>query len=213
MRPSCGACCRAGSRRRRGSSSWPRSATAARRSMRLDHARPDVVVLDVEMPELDGISTLPRLLRAPPRSRRHHGLRAHPRPRRGDLEGARARRCRLHPEARRRRRHDDLGLVPARTDREDPARSALRRKKAPAAAAVSARLRQSGIAAVWRHRRSGPSNGASRRPKPIRHAVPTPPVLGDAAAHSADRIVDRRAAGADAARCRGSTPSPKARRS
>jgi two-component system chemotaxis response regulator CheB len=29
---------------------------------RLDQAKPDVVVLDVEMPELDGISTLPRLL-------------------------------------------------------------------------------------------------------------------------------------------------------
>ena len=29
---------------------------------RLDSANPDVVVLDVEMPELDGISTLPRLL-------------------------------------------------------------------------------------------------------------------------------------------------------
>jgi two-component system chemotaxis response regulator CheB len=29
---------------------------------RLDEAKPDVVVLDVEMPELDGISTLPRLL-------------------------------------------------------------------------------------------------------------------------------------------------------
>jgi two-component system chemotaxis response regulator CheB len=28
----------------------------------LDHAKPDVVVLDIEMPELDGISTLPKLL-------------------------------------------------------------------------------------------------------------------------------------------------------
>src|SRR3978361_646835 len=32
---------------------------------RLDHARPDVVVLDVEMPELAGISTLPRPLDVP----------------------------------------------------------------------------------------------------------------------------------------------------
>src|SRR5579884_4219016 len=30
---------------------------------RFDEAHPDVVVLDVEMPELDGISTLPQLLR------------------------------------------------------------------------------------------------------------------------------------------------------
>src|SRR5258705_4046751 len=29
---------------------------------RLDEARSDIVVLDVEMPELDGISTLPKLL-------------------------------------------------------------------------------------------------------------------------------------------------------
>src|ERR1041384_5763807 len=31
---------------------------------RLEETKPDVVVLDVEMPELDGISTLPRLLEA-----------------------------------------------------------------------------------------------------------------------------------------------------
>ena len=67
----------------------------------LDRTKPDVVVLDVEMPELDGISTLPLLLEKTPRSRRHHGFGADPRQRRGHAEGACARRRRLHPEARR----------------------------------------------------------------------------------------------------------------
>ena len=41
-------------------------------SMRAD---PDVVVLDIEMPELDGISALPLLLEEA-RPRRHHGVDA-----------------------------------------------------------------------------------------------------------------------------------------
>ena len=42
--------------------SSPRCAAAARRSSRWSAANPDVVVLDVEMPDIDGITALPLLL-------------------------------------------------------------------------------------------------------------------------------------------------------
>ena len=40
----------------------------------IDKSDPDVVVLDVEMPELDGISALPLLLKKEARSRCDHGI-------------------------------------------------------------------------------------------------------------------------------------------
>ena len=65
----------------------------------IERADPDVVVLDVEMPELDGIAALPLLLAQEARPRRHHGLDADAPQRRDQPEGAGARRRRLHPQA------------------------------------------------------------------------------------------------------------------
>ena len=65
----------------------------------IERADPDVVVLDVDMPELDGIAALPLLLAKKPDLDRHHGLDADPAKCRDQPEGAVARRHRLHPEA------------------------------------------------------------------------------------------------------------------
>ena len=40
----------------------------------LERVDPDVVVLDIDMPEMDGIAALPLLLGEAPRSRCHHGV-------------------------------------------------------------------------------------------------------------------------------------------
>ena len=178
-RSSCAACCRAGSMRRPGSSSSPRCATAARRSSSSIEARPDVVVLDVEMPELDGISTLPKLLErrrdlvvimASALTRDHAEV---------TLKALVARRRRLHSEARGRRRRDDVGRVPARTDRQDP-----RARRAPPPSAAAAALcaahrqcrRRGGSAArcsggQMADRRQMPS----RRPSSSARSPPMPP--------------------------------------
>ena len=44
----------------------------------LERVNPDVAVLDIEMPELDGISALPRLLGKEARPHHHHGVDADP---------------------------------------------------------------------------------------------------------------------------------------
>ncbi len=79
----------------------------------------DVVVLDVEMPEMDGLEALPLSARRPPRDPRRHGLVAHAQRRQGHDRGAVARRRGLRRQA--------LGLGPqvpgagrGRTRPEDP---------------------------------------------------------------------------------------------
>ena len=67
----------------------------------IESADPDVVVLDVEMPELDGISALPLLLKKKRDLDGDHGVGDDAPRRRGELARAVARRRRLYPEARR----------------------------------------------------------------------------------------------------------------
>ena len=98
----------------------PRCAPDARRVDRIEAADPDVVLLDVEMPELDGISALPLLLRQKARPRRHHGLDAHAAQRRAEPARAGAGRDRLHPQAGDHARGHDFGRVPPRADRQSP---------------------------------------------------------------------------------------------
>ena len=86
----------------------------------LERCNPDVVILDVDMPVLDGISALPLLLAQETRSRRDHGLDADAPWRRGEPEGAVARRRRLRAEAAIGARRRGIGGVPSRADREDP---------------------------------------------------------------------------------------------
>ena len=65
----------------------------------IERVDPDVAVLDIEMPDLDGISALPLLLAKKREPHHHHGLDPDP-PQRGDqLQGAVARRLGLHSEA------------------------------------------------------------------------------------------------------------------
>ena len=134
---------------------------------RLDHARPDVVVLDVEMPELDGISTLPKLLE-----------------RRRDLAVIMASALtRDHAEVT--LKALSLGAadyipkpaaeggvmtsvdVPARADRENP-RARRSPPQASAAAALCAPRRQSGAAAARRQRAANRQMANARRPNPSR---------------------------------------------
>ena len=65
----------------------------------LERADPDVVVLDIDMPEMDGIAALPLLLAKKRDLDRHHGVDADAPERRDQLARAVARRHRLHSEA------------------------------------------------------------------------------------------------------------------
>ena len=146
------------------------------------------------MPELDGISALPLLLE---KQRDLVVIMASTLTRRNaevSLQGAVARRRRLHPQARDQPRGHDLGDVPARADREDPALGARRKRALPRRMPRAAIRRCAGSAAAA----AAASNGAPRG-RAGAAAVQAAAVLADAAARAADRLLDRRTAGADRA--------------
>ena len=93
----------------------------------IERINPDVAVLDIEMPELDGISALPLLLAKKRNLRHHHGLDADPPQRRDQLQGAVARRLGLHAEAGEHPRAGRRRNLPPRSDPEDP----LARRQGP----------------------------------------------------------------------------------
>ena len=125
----------------------------------LDRIKPDVAVLDIEMPELDGISALPQLLGQEARPHHHHGLDPDP-PQRGDqLQGALARRGGLYSETRDHARSFRRRHLSPRSDSEDP----LARRQASAF-----RTRFAGSRAGSWHpltkSRASPRYGMRRRP-------------------------------------------------
>ena len=77
-------------------------------------------MLDIEMPDLDGLARAAAAARKEARPDRHHGLDAHPPERGSEPEGALARRRRLYPEARDQPRGHHVGGLPPRADRKDP---------------------------------------------------------------------------------------------
>ena len=138
----------------RRSTSWRATATARSPSTDIDRSNPDVVVLDIEMPDMDGLTALPLLLEAEARPRRRHGVDADA-AERGDQPArpvARRRRLRAKPETNAWR--VDLGGLPPRADRQaDPPRRARPRARRPAAASVACRrasLRRHAVAAEAR---------------------------------------------------------------
>ena len=161
----------------------------------LDRIKPDVAVLDIEMPELDGISALPQLLA---KKRDLIIIMASTLTRRTRRSASRRSRWRfrLHPEAGKHPRAGGRRDLPPRSDPEDPR---LRRQGSPyraavciaAAGAIAAACRETA-----RRRRCACTRTASRGGA----AGPDAPRLRLAgAARAGGRLLDRRPAGADVA--------------
>ena len=156
----------------------------------LERADPDVVILDVDMPELDGIAALPLLLE---KKRDLVVIMASTLTRRNAEISLKALSLGAadyipKPETNRGRHH--LGHVPARADRQDP-----RARRAPEGASLTrappARVRSD--PAVAEARLAGAAAAPSAGGRDQAQAV-----LVGRAARAADRLLDRRPAGAHA---------------
>ncbi len=111
--------------------SWRRCASGREAVEQIERVDPDVIMLDIEMPDLDGLSALPLLLGEEARRRHHHGL---------DTDAAE---CGDRPQGavawarsiafRSRIPRRDPGGFPPRADRENP----LSRRAAEKPAAVT----------------------------------------------------------------------------
>ena len=185
---SCAASSRDGCRRAASRSSATRAERAARRSRRSTGSTPDIVLLDLDMPELDGISALPRLLEKRPGLARDRGLDADPAQCRDLAEmpvaSARSTTCRSPRRTARSRPRSASGRSSSRRSRRSPARAAPR----PASETEPRRRRRRGAApARYRSRRAASSS------------APRPAVRGDRRGPRRPRR--RAAAGADRSSC------------
>ena len=141
----------------------------------IEQCDPDVVVLDVDMPELDGISALPLLLQ---KKRDLVVIMVSTLTRRSaeiSLRALVARRHRLYSQAGNDARGDDLGRVPPRTDRKNPhprpqpvrAARIRRRRRRPATAAARSRPPRAARRKVPRRAEAEPLR-CGRSPSPRR---------------------------------------------
>ena len=155
---------RAGSTRSRASRSSRRCAPAARPSTRSSAHNPDVVVLDIEMPDLDGIEALPLLLEkkrdlvvimASTLTRRNAEI---------SLRALSLGAADYIPKPATNREVTTSASVPPRPDREDP----------PARRAPQARRGRSRARRSRRRRRVARPRFASRRAAPARSAPGIP---------------------------------------
>ena len=118
----------------------------------------EIVMLDIEMPVMDGLTALPKLLRAEARAQGDHGLDADPARRRYQHAGAGRRRRRLSAQARRHRRSTSADEFKRELLAKVKALGQARRRAAGAAApqlparapASPRRRRPSRSAASWR---------------------------------------------------------------
>ena len=181
----------------------PRCAAAARRSSSSSAPTPTSSMLDVDMPDIDGITALPRLLEkkrdlvvimASTLTRRNAEI---------SLRALSLGAADYIPKPRDHPRDHHLGRVPPRADRQDPGA-----RRAPRAARPMLRAAPPSVRRPCDRARPRPGRAARQccaRARPEQPGLKLRPFPPTAAARAADRFLDRRTAGAEQRCSAGST--------